>query len=637
MKLEKTKIIRDSLHGDIEVPYKFIKLINTKEFQRLRRIHQLSVANMVFPSANHTRFSHSIGTYYLMSKIVKRLKDLKIKFEKEEEELALAVALLHDIGHGPFSHCIEEVIGKNHEKWTCEIIEGDTEVREILKKEFGEEFPRKINEIIYGKSEVGKELNLFFVLKFLISSQLDADRLDYLVRDSTEIGVNLGKVDLDRIINGIRVTEYKDKIYTCILEKNVIDIENYLLARYYMYNIVYYNPIKCEYEKIISLIFERVKELKGSIKIPKNIRKIIEPEIKLKDYIEMDDYDIISEFKLLMEVEDIILKRLCEAIVYRKKFDRIDILSNEGNDINKFKEELKTLYGENSIEIEKILKYCFLEFESTNKIYKKKENESIKVLKNNGVVVDIEELLEISNKGETKKYNFIDRELLLEILLGKKKIEFSEKLDLITSKFNSRNLIEIERKFYLEKEIKKEEILRTIKEYSENIVIGSEYIQEYVDEYYDFENKFIKNKISCRIRKDCKTNKKVITLKKPTDDDAGRFEYEKTLLENEKIEDIASEFIDESIQKLEVVVKVKNKKCKYIAIDNGLDVRYEVSIDSFYYDELEKNHRELEIELKSEYYHRIELRELSKYISEKLEINQTKESKYERGMRIKEI
>lgn len=631
MNLEKVKVIRDSLYGDIEIPEKFIKLINTIEFQRLRRIHQLSVANMVFPSANHTRFSHSIGTYHLMRKIVNRLKDMNIKFEKEEEELALTVALLHDIGHGPFSHCIENVIEKNHEVWTCEIIEGKTEVNNVLVKEFGVNFPKRIKEIILGKVDNKKKVNLFFVLKLLISSQLDADRLDYLVRDSTEIGVNLGRVDLDRIINGIRVVDYKNEIYTCISEKNVVDIENYLLARYYMYKVVYLNPIKCEYEEIIKLIFRRIKELGEEIDIPRNISKIISEKISLIEYVKIDDYDIISEFKLLMEMEDVILKRLCKAIIYRKKFEKIDILNNDKGDIEKFKQEVINLCKTYEIEIESKLKYCFLEITGTNVVYKNKGNDNIYVLKNNGVVVDIGELLEISSKNKEQKYNYINKELLLEFVEDEKKKEFHEKLKLIMAKYNSRNFIEIERKFYLEKDIEEKAILDVIKEYSEDIKIGEKFEKIYIDEYYDFEDKFIKNKISCRIRENWETKKKVLTLKKPTNDEAGRFEYEKEINEGEKIESIINEFLDEKVSKVELILKVRNEKHKYKVTDG--EVEYEISLDKFSYDESEYINRELEIELKSDYYHRVNLKEISEYISEKLNIQQTKQSKYERGVK----
>ena len=240
MKKELGKTIRDSIHGDIFIDNKYMRIINTKEFQRLRRINQLSVGNYIFPSAQHTRFSHSIGTFYLMRKIIKHiefeLNNINITISEKDRELALLIALLHDIGHGPFSHAFEGILKKNHEEWTKEIILGDTQINKEIVENFGEEYPKQLVDIIDKSSNYNNDfqkegLNLFSVIRSLISSQLDADRLDYLVRDAKNTGVVFGDIDLSRIIHSIRITEVEDEIYVCIPQKNVLDIKNYLLIR----------------------------------------------------------------------------------------------------------------------------------------------------------------------------------------------------------------------------------------------------------------------------------------------------------------------------------------------------------------------------------------------------------------------
>ncbi|MGL4740572.1 MAG: HD domain-containing protein, partial [Sarcina sp.] len=417
-----TITIRDAVHGDIHFDKRFIKIIDTKEFQRLRRINQLSMSLLVFPSATHTRFSHCIGTYHMMGLIIDHLEKTfkNINISKKNRELALLVALLHDIGHGPFSHSFEAALGTNHEKMTCKIIEGDTDINKVLIKNFGEEYPRDISNLISNNySGENKGLDLFFVLKSLISSQLDADRLDYLLRDAKSTGVSFGIIDAQRIIESIRVTEYDNKIYTCILEKNILDIEDYISARYKMHEAVYYHKGHYDAEAAIKLIFMRVKELRdmGITNFPKNIAKLITTkEISLKDYISIDDYDMISAFKELDEMGDFILSKLCRVILYREKFERLNLLDNDNETIKHFSDDLKTLVAEySSTYEERHFEYMFIKKKYVNISYNPKK-ENIYVLKNNGVVCDIHDLDNSITRKSIKNFAYINRDIILSLI-----------------------------------------------------------------------------------------------------------------------------------------------------------------------------------------------------------------------------
>lgn len=205
--IPKGKIIRDAVHGDIFVEDKFLKIIDTPEFQRMRRIKQLSVANIVFPSADHTRFSHSLGCFYVMKQIIAHFDSIfgkmGIEVSKQDKDIALLAALLHDIGHGPFSHAFEDIHPKgaaqvSHETWTSRIITCHSgTIYKQIEETFGKGTAEKVSELIEKQRRVKsseenyiiEKIDIFSVLSSLISSQLDADRLDYLVRDAYNCGV----------------------------------------------------------------------------------------------------------------------------------------------------------------------------------------------------------------------------------------------------------------------------------------------------------------------------------------------------------------------------------------------------------------------------------------------------------------
>ena len=212
---EKKKFIRDSVYGDINLNKFEVSIMDMPQFQRLRRIKQLGLISLIYPGANHTRFEHSIGTMNLGSKLAEELE-----LEKDEIELIRTSALLHDIGHGPFSHVSEGVLSVPHEKLTEYVIK-NTSMKDLLEEKFD---VNEIVDIINGRGHLGP----------IVSGELDVDRMDYLLRDSHNTGVAYGVIDYERIISNLKLEN------GLILDiKGVQAAEGALVSRYFMYPSVY--------------------------------------------------------------------------------------------------------------------------------------------------------------------------------------------------------------------------------------------------------------------------------------------------------------------------------------------------------------------------------------------------------------
>lgn len=654
------KIIRDSVHGDIYVEKEFLDLIDTPEFQRLRRIHQLSVANLVFPSAEHTRFSHSIGTFHVMKNIVKHFenefKSLNIIITDEERNLALAIALLHDIGHGPLSHAFEGIVKENHEEWTKKIIlSEESNINEVLIRNFGLNFPEKLVELISKENDVrekgikhdkNNEINLFFVISSLISSQLDADRIDYLLRDSFNTGVKFGDIDLSRIINAMSLTEYNDEVYVCIEEKYLPDIEEYLLARYQMHECVYFHDTKCEVELVIEKIFMRIRELVNTKNldffIPKELMAIFnDEEIGISDYVELDDYTLFAMFKNIKYSNDTILRYLSKAIINRLKYSRLDIMDNSEEYGNKFKNDMKALLSEYNYRAKKFSnEYFWLETEQKNRIYKN-DKENIWILKNNGVIVDISKLSSIVNLNTIKKRYFINKDMLL-CLSGNNEL-MMEKLDKLIETYNSRNHIEIERKYIIKDHRTRNSVISLIENSDRYEGVSSKEIRQ-IDTYYDTKEFELLNKaISLRIR-ELGESEYLLTIKLPINEsNRERFEYEFNISNNDltnNIEILKGYMDDNDYKILENVVptlKVNNSRWKYDLKEK--DIPFELVFDDVVYENLinneSKREMQLEIELKGDYSNRVNLKRLSDFIKMNIsDLQECKESKYKRGIKL---
>jgi len=313
----KRKIINDPIYGFVTLPDDLVyDLINHPIFQRLRRIKQLGLTNLVYPGALHTRFHHAIGAMYLMTEAIQVLKSKDIKITDEESRAAIVAILLHDIGHGPFSHALEHTIvkGIHHEDIS-------TMLMDELNKAFNGQLTLaiKIFEDKYPKK----------FLHQLVSSQLDMDRLDYLNRDSFFTGVSEGVVSSDRIIKMLNVKNGE----LVIEAKGIYSVENFLIARRLMYWQVYLHKTVLSAEKLLVNVLKRAKELSLngeelfatpalSLFLKNNFSKkdfINKPEL-LQQFVLLDDYDIMASVKVWTNHKDVVLSLLCNNLIDRNLY-----------------------------------------------------------------------------------------------------------------------------------------------------------------------------------------------------------------------------------------------------------------------------------------------------------------------------
>lgn len=322
-KMERSKVFRDTLYGNIVVEYQLIwDLIDTREVQRLRRIRQLSGVAMVFHTAEHSRFGHALGVYHIARRMVEEVKDLQKTLSEYEIIVLLCAALLHDVGHGPFSHAFEHVFKIRHEQITCQMIESPlTQINQVLKK-----YPGLATDIAGIIRHDGK----YPLVESLISSQLDVDRLDYLNRDAQFTGATYGVVDVDRITRILCVREGK----ICYRAKGVHAIENYLMSRYHMYWQIYYHPKARSYEIILESIYARIKDLLiDNKKIDADVTSLKKVffEHDLEAYIDIDDSYVNGIIKQLTKTKDLVLNDLCNAFMDRKLFAYYHIRFNDSD------------------------------------------------------------------------------------------------------------------------------------------------------------------------------------------------------------------------------------------------------------------------------------------------------------------
>lgn len=314
-KPNKLKILNDPIYGFIQIPNSLIfDIIEHRYFQRLRRITQMGFSNLVYPGANHTRFHHAIGCMHLMQKAVQVLRFKQVTISKDEENALYIAILLHDIGHGAFSHALEHSI-----------------VNRVSHEEISLKFMRKLNDDFNGKLTLaieifeGKHPRKF--LYQLISSQLDIDRLDYLKRDSFYTGVAEGNISSDRLIAMMNVKN--DELV--IEKKGIYSVEKFLIARRLMYWQVYLHKTGLVSEYMLVNVLKRAKELaeKGHELFASSAlkyflyTKISEDNFDdktLEMFSKLDDYDILSAIKEWANHTDKVLSLLSEMIVNRKLF-----------------------------------------------------------------------------------------------------------------------------------------------------------------------------------------------------------------------------------------------------------------------------------------------------------------------------
>ena len=265
------KVIRDSIHKDIYVNENELKVIDSEEFQRLRNIKQTGLTYLVYPSANHTRFEHSLGTMFIASKIAEKIN--------ADVELTRISALLHDIGHPPFSHTLE-ICNYNHEY-------------------FGRKKIKQMDLNNFSKSEIIKTLNRKNLEGKIISGDVDADRMDYLLRDSYHTGTAYGMIDLPRILRSITTFESFGKVKIGILKKGIQAIESLLVARHQMYSAVYMHPTV----RIADTMIKRAVT-----------KEIQEKNLDIKDLANMDDIALVSFLRIS---ENYLMERIDKRDLYK--------------------------------------------------------------------------------------------------------------------------------------------------------------------------------------------------------------------------------------------------------------------------------------------------------------------------------
>lgn len=316
-KLAEEKVFKDPVHRYIHIRDQVIwDVIGAKEFQRLRRIKQLGTTYLVFHGAEHSRFNHSLGVYEIVRRIVDDSFKNRPEWDESERLVVLCAALLHDLGHGPFSHAFENVFDLDHEEFTRAILLGDTEVNEILKR-VSKDFPQKVADVI-AKTYPNKQV------VSLISSQIDADRMDYLQRDAYFTGVSYGHFDMERILRVMRPRE--DQIV--IKSSGMHAVEHYIMSRYQMYWQVYFHPVSRSAEVILTKILHRAKALskKGYDfeQQPTHFKSFFEGTFSLQEYLALDEGVLMTYFQLWMTEKDPILADLCDRFVNRKLFQYIE-------------------------------------------------------------------------------------------------------------------------------------------------------------------------------------------------------------------------------------------------------------------------------------------------------------------------
>ena len=388
--MNKKKIFNDPVYGFITVPTDLIfDIIDHPYFQRLRRIKQLGLTEMVYPGALHTRFHHALGAMHLMNTALNTLRSKNNEISDKEFEASLIAILLHDIGHGPFSHALETAIFKNvhHEHLSLHIMH-------LLNEQFGGKLSLAI-EIFTGKYH-----RRFF--HQLVSSQLDVDRLDYLNRDSFYTGVYEGKIGADRIIKMLDVAN--DKLV--VEEKGVYSIENFLVSRRLMYWQVYLHKTVISAENMVLRVVQRARELvQQDIEVPCSpcLKFFLTTDLTMQDFqqdssilerfVSLDDHDIWGGIKMWASHSDKILSYLANSILSRKLFKVV--ISNKPID-PELQLGISELVQSHFKIAEEDVKYLMISGKIGNNAYDV-EGQTIDMLTKSGYVIDVAEASDLPN------------------------------------------------------------------------------------------------------------------------------------------------------------------------------------------------------------------------------------------------
>ncbi|MEZ0450585.1 HD domain-containing protein [Sphingobacterium thalpophilum] len=388
--MNKNKIINDPVYGFVAIPAGLVfDLIQHPYFQRLRYIKQVSMTHLVYPGALHTRFQHAIGAMHLMSMAIETLRSKGIMISEEEGEAVLAAILLHDIGHGPFSHSLEHslITGVSHELLSSLLMD-------------------RINQDLGGRLSLA--INIFnnhYPRKFLhqlVSSQLDVDRMDYLNRDSFFTGVSEGVISFDRIIKMLHVVN--DEIV--VEYKGLYSVEKFLIARRLMYWQVYLHKTVIGAEQLLIKILQRAKDLTAAgaalystpafhwfLSQQIDRTNFLDDPLHLDWFTRLDDTDIMSAIKTWEKHDDKILSRMCQRIMKRDLYR--SIMSNKpfsAADMELVERRVGQALDVNDTDIH----YYVFTQEIQNRAYNPSKD-PIRILLKSGALVDITEASDLGN------------------------------------------------------------------------------------------------------------------------------------------------------------------------------------------------------------------------------------------------
>ncbi|MCG8408059.1 MAG: HD domain-containing protein [Phycisphaerales bacterium] len=324
-----SKVIRDPLYNYISIDQErdrwLVELLDCPEVQRLRRIHQLGVSDVTYPGASHTRFAHTLGVLHLMQQMYQRVeqiwKDASVSMCRPR---LMAAAVLHDVGHGPFSHLFEPCLDIDHEEWSVKIILDPTsEVNKVLRTvdpQLSDGVAKLIEKDNYEMPQWQK---------FLLSSQLDVDRMDYLRRDSLFTGSGYGHFDWHRLINTLELHKGQDGNLDIVWpEKAKFAIEEYIFARFYMYQNVYLHKTTRGFEKMVEAMWNRAKQLRKDdtdvLLVPTISAYWDEEKPTVKQYLAIEEFTVLQQIQQWQEHDDRPLSELARRFLHRDRFAMIE-------------------------------------------------------------------------------------------------------------------------------------------------------------------------------------------------------------------------------------------------------------------------------------------------------------------------
>ena len=393
-KLSETKVLKDPVHSYIHINYEVVwNCLDSKEFQRLRRIRQLGGDFQVYPTAEHSRFSHSLGVYEIVRRMVTEIKSLSVELSEYDKICVMLAGLLHDVGHGPFSHAFEHVTKHSHEDYTAKIILGETELNQVLT----EVSPRLPDDIV----SIIEHNHPNDILNQIISGQLDADRMDYLLRDSYFSATSYGQFDLERILRTMRVRKIDENKKALVVKYTGIhSVEDYIMARYQMYWQVYYHPVARSYEAVFIQLFNRLKDIFKDNKEYFSDMKVLIPfleknVVSVEEYFKLDENSLLYCCSLIQDKDDEIAADLARRLQNRRLFEYVDY--SEEN-----LAQIKNMLKEQNLDEKYYLRVENVEAS----VYSPYKGRKILIEQLDGKIVALEKastIVESITKGETKR------------------------------------------------------------------------------------------------------------------------------------------------------------------------------------------------------------------------------------------